>query len=510
MKEKNMSITVFPGHQSPDQSPAETAQEWVSYLEGRNLINGCLTTTKATLPVLNPATLEIIGHAAASDADVVAEAVAVAKEKQTAWADMSARKRGALVAEAGRLMASHAETLSILLAMESGKALRTECRGELTVASDLAVFYGGLGSELKGETVPFDPSVFTTTMIEPLGVVGAIVPWNVPLVLMLLKIAPALVAGNSVVVKASEEVPYATLAAGVILNSVLPDGLVNIICGTGLDCGAPLCQHDDVTKIPFTGSEAVGQAVYEEAAKRIIPASLELGGKSPMIVCADADLEKAINGAVAGMRFTRQGQSCTAASRIYVHETLLDKFVEGVKAQLNAYVIGDPLDEKTDIGTIVNKKQVATIQKYIKIAEDTEGAEVVRCSALPDADHLASDLFLQPTLILGVPQDSPVVQEEIFGPVTCIMAWSDYEDVIEAANDTHYGLAASIWTNDLKKAFNATKRLNSGYVQVNQNLTIQPNLSYGGFGRSGLGKEASLEAMIEHFTRKKTIAFSMV
>jgi len=228
-----------------------------------------------------------------------------------------------------------------------------------------------------------------------------------------------------------------------------------------------------------------------------------------MIVCPDADLDRSITGAVAGMRFTRQGQSCTASSRIYVHEDILEDFVKGLRAHLDGLVIGDPLNENTDIGTVVSSKQCQVIQKYISLAETTPGAEIIRCSTLPEDAALSLDLYFQPTLILGLPQDSPVVQEEIFGPVAVILPWSDYDAVIAAANDSPYGLAASIWTTNLTTALNATKRLNAGYIQVNQNLTIQPNLSYGGFGRSGLGKEASLEAMLEHFTRKKTIAFAM-
>ena len=504
-----MTIPDLPAP-APQGLPArKTALDWVALISGKNLIGGGLHAAGANLPVINPATGSVLGTTAASGAGEVDEAVRSAAGAQAGWAALPARKRGELVAEAGRLIAGHAETLSVLLAMETGKALRTECRGELSAAGDLAVFYGGLGSELKGETIPFDPGVLAITVREPLGVVAAILPWNVPLVLMMLKIAPALVAGNSVAVKASEEAPFATFAVGLLMNTILPPGVLNIVSGTGLDCGSALCAHEQVAKITFTGSEAAGQAVYEAGARRIVPVSLELGGKSPMIVCADADLEKSIAGAVKGMRFTRQGQSCTAASRIYVHEDVFDAFLAGLREELDRLVIGDPLDEETDVGTIISEKQMKTISRYVGIAESSPDIDLVRCAALPQAEGLSPDLFMQPTLIIGPPEDSPLVQEEIFGPVACLMRWSDYEAVIAAANGTHYGLAATVWTSDLNTALDATKRLNSGYVQVNQNLTIQPNLSYGGFGRSGLGREASLEAMVEFFTRKKTIAIAM-
>lgn len=475
---------------------------------GINLIGGVRVAAGRTLDVLNPATGAVLAQAAASDAADTDAAVAAAKGAGAAWAAMPARERGKRVAAAGRALADQAEAVAQLLAMETGKALRTECRGEVAVAADLLEFYGGLGGELKGETVPYNPRMLTMTTREPLGVVAAILPWNVPLVLMMLKIAPALVAGNTVVVKASEEAPFATLLAAEIVAGFLPAGVLNVVCGTGAECGAALTEHPDVAKITFTGSEAAGQIVYEAGARRIVPVSLELGGKSPMIVCADANLDKTVTGAIAGMRFTRQGQSCTAASRIYVHEDLFDAFMARITEALEGLVIGDPMDEATDIGTIVSAKQKATIDRYVAMAEGQAGATVIRCGTLPDNDALSPDLFMQPTLITGLPEDHPCVQEEIFGPVAVVQKWSDYEAVIEAANDSRYGLAATVWTTNIATALDATSRLEAGYVQVNQNLTIQPNVSYGGFGRSGLGKEASLEAMQEHFTRKKTIVMS--
>jgi acyl-CoA reductase-like NAD-dependent aldehyde dehydrogenase len=487
--------------------PSDPAGVIASYARV-NLVGGAHVATQTGIAVLNPATGAELGQAAASGAEETNAAIAAAKAAGAGWAATPARARGKMVAAAGRAIAAEGETIARVLALETGKAIRTECRGELTVAADLLEFYGGLASELKGETVPFNPRILTMTTREPLGVVAAILPWNVPLVLMMLKIAPALVAGNTVVVKASEEAPFATFAAAEILMKHLPDGVLNVINGTGAACGSVLTAHKDVAKVTFTGSEAVGQMVYEAGAKNIIPVSLELGGKSPMIICADADLKKTVTGAVNGMRFTRQGQSCTAASRIYVHDAVFDDFMRALQDTLNKLVIGDPMDEGTDIGTIISAKQAKVIRDYVTLAEQTEGAEVIRCSALPSDATLSPDLFMQPTLLLNLPEDHPCVQNEIFGPVAVIQRWSDYDDVIEKANATHYGLAATIWTASLSTALDATSRLNSGYVQVNQNLTIQPNVSYGGFGRSGLGKEASLEAMLEHFTRKKTIVLN--
>ena len=473
-----------------------------------NLVGGQKTAAKQTLEVLNPATGRPLGTAANSSAAETSDAVAAAKDAQAEWAALPARERGKRVSAGARAIAENAELIAQVLARETGKAIRTECRGEVAVAADIMDFYGNLGSELKGQTIPYNPRMLTMTTREPLGVVAAILPWNVPLVLGALKIGPALVAGNSVVVKASEEAPFATFLMAELMQEYLPAGVLNVINGTGAECGNALTSHPDVAKITFTGSEAVGQKIYEVAAKKIIPASLELGGKSPMIVCADADLDKAVPGAIAGMRFTRQGQSCTAASRIYVHEDLFDAFMDRLETQLNGLVIGDPLDEKTDIGTIINAKQRAVIDGFLTQAEAAEGAQIKRYGTLPDDGALSPDLFMQPTVLLGLDDDHPCVTQEIFGPVTAIQKWSDYDDVIAKANGTHYGLAASVWTQHIGTALDSTSRLNAGYVQVNQNLTIQPNVSYGGFGRSGLGKEASLEAMLEHFTRSKTIVMN--
>jgi acyl-CoA reductase-like NAD-dependent aldehyde dehydrogenase len=489
-------------------STSKDLAQVISELSGRHLIDGLLKrpTGGQTFPVTSPATGEPIGAAARGGAADVSDAVAAAGRAQKSWLEMPARQRGKLVQECGRVLADHTETLARLLAVETGKAIRTESRPEARIAPEYFHYFGGLGLELKGETIPFHPGMLTITLREPLGVVGVIIPWNVPLVLLALKVAPALVAGNAVVVKSAEQAPLSTLYAGRLIAEVLPRGLVNVVSGFGPECGSPLVDHPDVAKVSFTGSVETGRIVNRQAAEKIIPVTLELGGKSPMLVMPDVDLDQAVEGAIAGMRFTRQGQSCTSTSRIYVHSSQFERFVDTLKHHLDALVIGDPLDERTDVGPVISREQFDVIDRYVRLGEGTPGAVAHRCGKLPGDPPLRRGLFFQPILFTGLPEDSPLIREEIFGPVAVVSPWDDYEALIRKGNDSDFGLAASIWTNDLGRAIDLAKRVKAGYVQINQSMVIQPGLSYGGYKHSGLGREASLESMLDHFTQKKLIA----
>src|SRR5579862_3247184 len=372
---------------TPNLDPHALASE----LSNKLLIDGKLVPAQSgkNFQDLNPATGGVIGHAPMADQSDVNSAVESAAKAQKEWKKLHPRERGRLVAECGRKLTEHAEEIARLVALETGKALRTESRVEAGVLADVFLFFGGLGGELKGEVVPFKTDSITFTQREPIGVVAAIIPWNVPLLLMALKIAPAMVAGNTVVVKSAEEAPFAVLRACQIMNQVLPQGVLNILSGDGPQCGAPLVEHKGVGKITFTGSVETGKLVYKMASQKLIPVTLELGGKSPMIVMGDADIEKAVAGAVIGMRFTRQGQSCTAASRIFVHESLHDAFVDKLKAKVDAMKMGDPLDEATDIGSIISKQQYDKVLSYIEYGEKSPGAKAHKCSAMPKDAKLA-------------------------------------------------------------------------------------------------------------------------
>lgn len=486
-------------------------RELAKALSGVHWIGGQLTPAQSgqTFSVVFPATAEIVAQAADGDAADVDRAVSAALAAAPAWKRTAARERGRLVSACAEILAAHAEELAQLVTLETGKAIRTESRIEAQVFADIFRFFGGLGGEIKGETVPFRPDVLTMTLREPVGVVAAILPWNVPLLLMALKVAPALVAGNPVVVKSAEEAPLGVLRVAQLLGQVLPPGVLNVISGDGPRCGAPLCQHPAVRKITFTGSVDTGRIVAHAAAEKLVPVTLELGGKSPMIILQDADLDRAVAGALLSMRFTRQGQSCTAASRILVQRPLFAAFVQRLRAAVDQLQMGDPFAETTDVGTIISGQQLATVQRYVQLAEATPGVEVLRCCQLPAESALQNGLYCQPALLVGLPLDHPAWREEIFGPVTAIVPFDHYEDAIALANDSAYGLSATIWTRDLQLAMDAIHRLEAGFVQVNQNLVVQAGLSYGGWKQSGLGKEASLGSMLEHFTVQKTVLINL-
>ena len=484
--------------------------ELTQSLSEKIILNGQLhsISLKQTCPVINPATLKEIGRLPLCTEKEVNTAVHSAKQAQPLWANLPASKRGALIREAAQRIQDNVPLLAELISFETGKALKTESLVEANLIADIFNYYAGLALEIKGETIPYDPQILTLTIREPIGIIGAIIPWNVPLMLMAMKIAPALVAGNTVILKPSPEASFCVLKTADLLNQVLPPGILNVVTGDA-NTGKELVNHPEIKKITFTGSVESGRAVYQAAAHKIIPVTLELGGKSPIIVCQDADIENTAQRIIEGMRFTRQGQSCTAASRILVHKNLYQKIVDAVVEKLNKLKIGDPLDKTTDIGTIISQRQFDRINYFLDLAKKDTSLTLHYACQLPEEAHLKDGLFLRPCLITGIKNNHDICQKEIFGPVTTIIEWDDFEEALNIANDTQFGLAAGIFTQNITQALQAAHRLEAGFVQINQYQVFRPSMPFGGFKHSGLGKEASCQAMIENFTKEKTILIKM-
>lgn len=476
-------------------------------LAGKVLVGGELRAAIAqdTIEVVNPATMEVVSAAPRCGGADVARAVASAQAAFPGWSRMPARERGRRLAKGADLLETYAEELARLQTLETGHALAALARGDIAAGIDMLRMFAGLSGELKGRTVPDAPGILHYTTCEPLGVVGAIIPWNGPVFTMSAKLGPAIVAGNTLVIKTAEEAPLAVLRVCEILQAVLPPGVVNVICGYGEEAGRPLAEHPAVRKVTFTGSVPVGQRIMHYVAPKLCQVTLELGGSNPNIVAADADLSLAVPGIVLGMRYARQSQSCIAGSRIFVHADLYDRVISEVVDRVGKLVVGDPFDEKTQIGALSSKRQYDRLAEALQRVRATPGARILRGGGRPADPGLAKGLFLEPTLVDGIPNSAALCQEEIFGPVGFFIRWTDHDEVIAAANATQYGLIATLWTQDLGRALDFVSRIEAGLVQVNNYNGPRPNVAYGGTKMSGLGKEYSLESMIQHFTFSKTV-----
>jgi len=461
------------------------------------------------IDIENPANRTVIGEAPrATDADVD-RAVRAAATAFEAWRLVAPRDRGRALLKIADAVEAEVESIARTVALETGNAIRTQARPEVKSTVDVLRYFGGVVSELKGETVPLGEHVLSYTRREPIGVVGGIVPWNAPVVLGTLKIAMSVAAGNTLVLKAAEDAPLGLLRVAELCNEHLPPGVVNLLTGYGEECGAALARHPLVRKLSFTGSTEVGKLIMHAAADRIVPVSLELGGKSPAIVFPDADEARTVDGVISGMRVTRQGQSCTAGSRLFLHRSIFDSFLTKLAAKLTTLKIGDPVDEATDMGAIINRKQFDRVCSYIEDGLGQKDARLVLGGLPPSAGPLAQGYFVQPTVFAEVHNDWRIAREEIFGPVMVAIPWEDEADAVRMANDSHYGLAAYVWTHDIAKALRTAHAIESGWIQINQGLGQFPGHSYGGFKQSGIGREYSLEGMLDSFTQRKSVTVNL-
>lgn len=468
------------------------------------LNNELVTSAGASIDVYDPAHEVVVGTSPDCTAAEVDAAVRSSRAAFRIWSETEGADRAGILGRCADIIDSNASDLAVLLALETGKAHRTECVGEVKLIADIFRYFSNFGMELKGRTTPFSNQVLAITTREPIGVVAGIVPWNMPLMFLAYKVAAPLIAGNAVVLKVPEIAPFTVLKVLELICDLFPAGLLNAVVGYGSNTGQQLVEHPGICKVSFTGSVESGRTVYQAAAKNLKQVNLELGGKSPMLVLPDCDLKTAVDGAVSGIRFTRQAQSCTSSTRIYVPVEMLEEFVAGVKATAAKLVIGDPLDDATDTGAIVSHLQRSRIVRFIDSAIEQDGLEPIVVGELPSTNGLENGAFMRPHLFVNPPHDAEIVQKEIFGPVMCIFSYDSLDELIQRSNEVEYGLSASIWGKDISRCLHVSRQMDVGFAQINQNAVMLPGLSYAGTKSSGFGSESSLESMMTSFTREKT------
>ncbi len=451
---------------------------------------------------VDPYTSEAWAMIPRADATDVDFAVAAASRalNDPEWSEMTASSRGKLMRRLGDLVAEHADRLAELEVRDNGKLL-SEMSAQMKYHPEWWYYFGGLADKIEGSIMPVDKKdAFSFTTYEPLGVVAAITAWNSPLLFVAWKCAPALAAGNTVVVKPSEFASASTLEyAQLVKDAGFPDGVFNVVTGYGGEAGAALVDHRDVAKITFTGSDASGAKIYQHAAKDIKHVSLELGGKSPNIVFEDADLDMAVKGVVSGI-FAATGQTCVAGSRLLVQEGIHDEFVGRLLDLAKSARVGNPMEPNTHVGPITTQQQFAKVMSYIDIAK-SEGAQCI-LGGSPCVVDGAGDQFVEPTIFTGVTNDMRIAQEEVFGPVLSVIRFKDEDEAIRIANDVVYGLAAGVWTQDMRRAMRFTKALKAGTIWVNTYRAFSYMMPFGGMKRSGLGRESGIAAIRDYLQVK--------
>ena len=417
------------------------------------------------------------------------------------WPRLTATRRGALLRRLGDLVTEHAPRLAAIDVRDNGR-LHAELVAHTSYMAQWYHYYGGLADKVEGSVLPAErPDIFNYTRWEPLGVVAAIVPWNSPLLLATWKLAPALAAGNTVVIKPSEYTSASVLELMALVEEAgFPKGVVNVVTGFGHEVGSPLVEHPLVAKVAFTGSDATGQRVYEAAARGLKRVSMELGGKSPNIVFDDANMDHAVKGVVAGI-FASTGQACIAGSRLLVQESVHDRFLEALLAFTKTATLGDPMLRDTQIGPITNRPQLQKVLDYIDIAK-AEGATLALGGCRSSRPECGDGWFVEPTVFTGVSNDMRIAQEEVFGPVLSVIPFKDEEEAIAIGNDVVYGLAAGVWTQNMRRALVMSERLQAGTIWVNTYRTLSYLSPFGGYKRSGIGRENGQEALKEYLQLK--------
>ena len=476
---------------------------------GRLLIEGRWVDSSTKFATMNPATGEVLTQIAEASAQDVDHAVQAARrafdDRAGAWRKMSASERGRLIWRLADLIEQNIDEFAELETLDNGKPIFESRQVDMPMVIDVLRFYAGCATKIHGETINTLETAFTYTLREPVGVVGLIIPWNFPLLLASWKLGPALACGCTVVMKPAEQTPLTTLRLGELsIEAGFPAGVVNILTG-GPEVGKAIVAHPGVDKIAFTGSTAVGKEIMRNAAGSLKRITLELGGKSPNIVFADSDIDNAVRGAINGI-FYGKGEVCNAGSRLFVENKIKDEFVEKLVGRAKKMQPADPLDPKTRLGAIVSQEQMRTVLGYIE-AGKKEGARLVAGGNRVSVDG-GKGYFIEPTIFGDVTNDMKIAQEEIFGPVLATLTFNEIDEAVSLANQTPYGLAAAVWTRDVKKAHNVSRQLKAGTVWINTYGLMDASLPFGGYKQSGFGRELGTHA-IEHYTELKTVWLSL-
>ena len=469
-------------------------------------IDGCWTKSCSNkfFETENPYTGEVWAKISRGNFDDIDKAVRAARcAFEGAWGQVKATERGKLLTKLASLVERDAKKLGEIEVRDNGKLI-AEMGGQTKYLAEWYRYYGGLADKIEGSVIPSDkPGIFNFTKYEPLGVVGMITPWNSPLLLLAWKLAPALAAGNTAVIKPSEFTSASTLEfMNLIEEAGFPKGVVNTVTGFGIEVGAPLVDHPEVDKIAFTGSDISGQKIYEAAAKKIMPVTLELGGKSPNIVFEDADFEASVMGAISGI-FAATGQTCIAGSRLLVQKSIHDKFVNRLVEVAKDANIGDPMSLETHVGPVTTRPQYEKIMEYIDIAIKEKATCVLGGKAYKGPGSKGNQ-FIEPTIFTGVNNRMRIAQEEVFGPILSVIPFNDEEEAIKIGNDIDFGLAAGVWTNDIGRALRMSEKLRAGTIWVNTYRAVSFTSPFGGYKRSGEGRESGKEA-IKEFLQVKSV-----